>query len=319
MDSTLVKIISNPSLTFQRDTIIKDRKSKYLNGGEPPHLPDNFDGRRVWGDLLTPALNSGSCGSCWSFCTTGILADRFNILSRGKLNVILSPTRPILCDSDKAGKTLNMDNTVTNMELIKELNELALKAGSCFGSSLYDAFSYLYIIGTNTLDCLPYNESLGTQYTFGNLANIEDEVEKIPLCTGVTGPLKDMCSDFFIDSETGEEFGTPAKFYRCSHFYTITPTEGRDLVKDIMTDIYLHGPVCTSIKLYPSFYEYDAVNEIYRPLVDELMDDNVVGMHAISIVGWGKRGSEGEKYWIMRNCWGSKWGDWGYFYVSRGN
>lgn len=43
--------------------------------------------------------------------------------------------------------------------------------------------------------------------------------------------------------------------------------------------------------------------------------------HEISLVGWGekllKNGST-IKYWIGRNSWGSKWGEFGFFKMLRG-
>ena len=39
---------------------------------------------------------------------------------------------------------------------------------------------------------------------------------------------------------------------------------------------------------------------------------NQVTNHAITIVGWDK------KAWIIKNSWGKKWGDGGYFRMKRG-
>ena len=40
---------------------------------------------------------------------------------------------------------------------------------------------------------------------------------------------------------------------------------------------------------------------------------NQVTNHAITIVGWDK------KAWIIKNSWGKKWGDGGYFRMKRGD
>ena len=104
-------------------------------------------------------MNQGKCGSCWAFATTSCLADRFNIQSIGKMYVELSPTRLILCDWH--GDELSIDDPETANELVAKQNLSALEKGSCYGNTLVDAWRYLFVIGTCTQECLPYN--LGTQ------------------------------------------------------------------------------------------------------------------------------------------------------------
>lgn len=39
--------------------------------------------------------------------------------------------------------------------------------------------------------------------------------------------------------------------------------------------------------------------------------------HAVMIVGYNTSAT-GQDYWIVRNQWGTQWGDQGYFYLPRG-
>jgi hypothetical protein len=39
--------------------------------------------------------------------------------------------------------------------------------------------------------------------------------------------------------------------------------------------------------------------------------------HATSIVGWGKS-NKGQKYWVVRNSWGTYWGENGFFKIAKG-
>ncbi|CAG2178522.1 unnamed protein product [Oppiella nova] len=40
------------------------------------------------------------------------------------------------------------------------------------------------------------------------------------------------------------------------------------------------------------------------------------GSHAVIIVGWGTE--NGQDYWLIKNSWGTGWGEAGYFKMVRG-
>lgn len=311
------KIDSHPTLTTLRsfsystnnrfESLSKNLSSKIKFGGSGSiPIPKFFDGSKVWKDYLSPIRNQQRCGSCWAFASTSTLADRFNIQSKGKMKIELSPTKLILCDFLK-DEILNQ----SSLEEQNDLNIKSIKNGACQGNSLIDAWKYLYIIGTNSEACVPYDKSLGNKLDFTSLSKFEKD-EQLPLCD-ITGPLGDMCVDVSMDKYSGFEYGTPARFYRCFHYYSI-PGVSKDGGSDIniCSDIYHWGPVSTGMMVYPDFYTFDAKNEIY----EWNGKDGPIGGHAIEIVGWGEESD--KKYWIIKNSWGDNWGRNGYFYMIRG-
>jgi len=38
--------------------------------------------------------------------------------------------------------------------------------------------------------------------------------------------------------------------------------------------------------------------------------------HAVVMVGWGQDSTTGKEYWIVRNSWGSSWGEGGYIRMA---
>ena len=40
--------------------------------------------------------------------------------------------------------------------------------------------------------------------------------------------------------------------------------------------------------------------------------------HAVNVVGYGRDAPTGLDFWIVRNSWGSKWGESGYMRIQRG-
>mmetsp|Transcript_13453 Transcript_13453/g.16713 ORF Transcript_13453/g.16713 Transcript_13453/m.16713 type:complete len:179 (+) Transcript_13453:1033-1569(+) len=80
--------------------------------------------------------------------------------------------------------------------------------------------------------------------------------------------------------------------------------------ENIMKEIYARGPVACGVN----------ANEIVNyngGILDMPMKSRMID-HIISIVGWGKDQSTGNKYWIVRNSWGQYWGEMGYFRIKMG-
>jgi C1A family cysteine protease len=274
------------------------------------HLPHTFDGRKTWEGLLTPPPSQGECGSCWAWASTSALADRFSIQSMGLMNTRLSATKLILCDL--GGKEISISHSERHRKEITDAQVRSLTKNACHGSTLFDAFRYLYVIGTCTETCLPYNKTLGKALSYDKIGSVSSAAH-LPLCTSVSGPLGAMCSDFYIDEKTGVEIGTPQRFYKAYEFYAVSGSKEEGGSQDnIRRDIFLWGPASTAFKVYPDFYTFDAKNTIYESNQQEPQ----VGGHSVVIVGWGKE--KGKEYWIVRNSWGKEWGRNGYFYMIRG-
>ncbi|KAG6410822.1 hypothetical protein SASPL_128891 [Salvia splendens] len=88
-------------------------------------LPKDFD----WRDhgAVTAVKNQGSCGSCWSFSTTGAL-EGANYLATGKL-VSLSEQQLVECDHECDPEDKNSCDSGCNGGLMNSAFEYTLKAG----------------------------------------------------------------------------------------------------------------------------------------------------------------------------------------------
>lgn len=291
-------IQNNPINTILKDEDTEEDQFEIAHYDGTVTLPNTFDGSIVWKEFLTPVMNQGKCGSCWAFATTSTLADRFNIQSIGKMNIVLSPAKLIFCGfQDKETRQLKPNE-------ISQLNVSDLENSACYGNTLYNAWKYLNLIGTNLESCVPYNtnSNINSKSKFNELTTY-DNPSSIPLCNMITGKIGDMCTNVYYDEVTGEENGDVARFYRALKVYQIKNDE-----KHIKYEIFKWGPVSSGMKIYPDFYTFDFKNSIYEwngigPLI---------GGHAVEIVGWG------DTYWIVKNSWGDKWGMNGYFRIKKG-
>ena len=75
------------------------------------------------------------------------------------------------------------------------------------------------------------------------------------------------------------------------------------------TYVALHGPLAVSV---------DAMTQLWWPYTGGIMKGccNHDPDHAVLIVGFGVE--NGEKYWLIKNSWGTSWGEQGYIRLARG-
>ena len=103
----------------------------------------------------------------------------------------------------------------------------------------------------------------------------------------------------------GEACVVPPKFrvYRVDEYGNVA---GEDAM---MQEIYQRGPISCGIAVPLELEEYTG-----GIFCDTTGDTQVV--HAVSVVGYGEE--NGNKYWLVRNSWGTHWGEQGFFRVCRG-
>jgi len=81
---------------------------------------------------------------------------------------------------------------------------------------------------------------------------------------------------------------------------------------ELLHAVFQHGPVSIAYQVVPGFKDYK--DGVYHSDVcnNTAADVN----HAVLAVGFGHE--DGMDYWIVKNSWGTAWGNEGYFKIQRG-
>lgn len=78
----------------------------------------------------------------------------------------------------------------------------------------------------------------------------------------------------------------------------------------MMAEIKARGPISCRQSISKAFWKYKG--GIFKDT-----KGHTTPHHATSVLGWGKSNA-GQKYWIVRNSWGTYWGENGYFKIAKG-
>ena len=78
-----------------------------------------------------------------------------------------------------------------------------------------------------------------------------------------------------------------------------------------MNEVINYGSVSAVFEVFADFFQYEA--GVYSHVTGEY-----AGLHAVVLMGWGEEPS-GAKFWIVKNSWGSAFGEGGgFFRIARG-
>jgi len=283
-------------------------------------------------NLMTPALDQSTCGSCWAFSTCSALTDRINIaLNRKEFSKCLSPLIPLTCnfflerDQDLLFEKNYVDRIVNERNILDNLG--------CNGNSLILTCFFLNAWGTYDSDCAPYSSDKvsNIQYNRTNFGYRSSLV--VSTQVNFTKDFSSVsCNSFFGNVGKNLNIGNclgrivnekhiymrPARMYRCLFYYGIKNTENND---NIMKDIMLWGPISTTFRVYGDFYTFDPKKDgVYISNQDS---STIVGGHAVSITGWGvyKEPITNKEipFWWVKNSWGADYGLDGFFRMLRGS
>jgi len=160
--------------------------------------------------------------------------------------------------------------------------------GTCNGGNPSGVYRYARQTGIPDSSC--------EQYVARNLESLE--CGPMDICKDCVGPAPPA-------DETWQQNCTAVNYkkYFVSDYYSV---RGADKMK---TDIYTYGPISCGMDVTDAFEAY--TGGIYSekkafPLIN----------HEISVVGWGYDDAEATEYWIVRNSWGTYWGERGFFRIK---
>ncbi len=145
-----------------------------------------------------------------------------------------------------------------------------------------------------TLYCNPYNSGCGGGWGGAAYEIMMDYGQVLESCIPYEGR-----DDLDCTEEDCEPVAWIASYYWVP--------EDVNSIKEALLD----GPVWTTIDIVDRFYDYSSGCFSW--------EDEVVGFHAVMIVGWDDTQCGGDGAWIIKNSWGEGWGQDGFGYVEYGN
>ncbi|XP_064599468.1 cysteine proteinase 1-like [Liolophura sinensis] len=267
-------------ILMPKKTPPKFKSHRYVEEHVTDPLPEAFDWRQEK-KVITSVKNQGSAGTCWAFSTVGNIEGQWAMM--GKPLTSFSVEQIVECDGFQDTKNNKADCGV-------------------FGGWPYLAYEYVKKTGgLETEEDYPYcsggGGAKGTCY----------------ICPA-PGYNKTLCGPpvtWCLKNESCEAKVDRSKFVaglQVVDWKAISQNE--TVIADQLMKI---GPL--SVALDATLLQFYHRGVFNPPFCDPKSLD-----HAVLLVGFGVEKGLFEKkpYWIIKNSWGPKWGQDGYFFIKRG-
>jgi len=251
-------------------------------------LPDEFDARDAWPHCpsIADIWDQSACGDCWAVATVTAATDRLCIAAGAASAMSLQPRLSVehmvgCCRTCGYGCGDGFPNYAWQWLAGDKGSPYGLVTGGPFGDTRW---------------CSAYTLPPCSHYN-----NPPDS--PLPSCEG--GPPKPTpaCPKA---CDANSSYTTPFEddIHRFQTAYALPDDEAQ-----IRAEIFEHGPVTAGFNVYQDWTRY--TSGVYKAASGQML-----GAHAVRIIGWGVE--DGEKYWLVANSFGAKWGDRGTFKIARG-
>ena len=173
--------------------------------------------------------------------------------------------------------------------------------GSCWAFSAVGAFESLAMLSAG-IPSPDYSEQFVVSYNLRNYGCDGGYMDRVAKFLERVGTISEDCLPYRANDR---KFPRPCTEWRDELGGIDTWSWVNQSVDDLKAAIY-ENPISAAFNVYEDFYYY--TGGVY----EHVSGDFEEGGHAIIIVGW----DDGEGYFIVKNSWGTNWGESGYFRIA---